>query len=153
MVSNFYPGQVFLYNYLPKHAKDMKYYDYFPLVILLDARPGMVMGLNLHYLPHRERFLLLKNLYETLKGVKKVDKKTLLDINYEILQGMRTQYLSKPCLKKYLIPYIVGGKVIPIPLDDLPYISNIPLERFREGPSGRFYSKEEVWKDSLEQIR
>lgn len=44
-------GNMYMYYYDPKHKETLKYYDGFPLIIMLGPAPNGFYGLNLHYLP------------------------------------------------------------------------------------------------------
>jgi len=44
-------GNMYMYFYDPKHKETLKYYDGFPLIIMLGPAPNGFYGLNLHYLP------------------------------------------------------------------------------------------------------
>ena len=44
-------GNMYMYYYDPTHKETLKYYDGFPLIIMLGPAPNGFYGLNLHYLP------------------------------------------------------------------------------------------------------
>ena len=49
------PGRMFMYFYDPKHKKTLPYYDRFPLIFMVEKAERGFYGLNLHYLPHKQR--------------------------------------------------------------------------------------------------
>ena len=52
--------KMFFYKYDPKWAKKLPYWDMYPLVFPFERAPGGFYGLNLHYIPPRERAVLLQ---------------------------------------------------------------------------------------------
>ena len=55
-------GRMFMYFYDPKHKKTLPYYDRFPLTFMVEKAEGGFYGLNLHYLPHKQRALFFDKL-------------------------------------------------------------------------------------------
>ena len=60
----FLMGGLYYFYYDPKTKADLPYYDRFPLVLVLDIQKDGFMGLNLHYLPIRQRIALLDKLMD-----------------------------------------------------------------------------------------
>ena len=52
-------GNVYFFGYNPKYWKDMEFYDLFPLVLILGISGKHIYGLNLHYLPRKQRMNVL----------------------------------------------------------------------------------------------
>ena len=44
-------GNMYMFQYDPKHKDTLPYYDLFPLAIVIGPAEGGFLGLNLHYLP------------------------------------------------------------------------------------------------------
>ena len=63
------PGRMFMYFYDPKHKKTLPYYDRFPLIFMVEKAEGGFYGLNLHYLPPKQRAIFFDRLtdYSTNK--------------------------------------------------------------------------------------
>ena len=57
-------GDMIMFLYQPKTKDKLPYWDRFPLVVLIDKYPDGYLGLNLHYLPPRQRAILLKRLMD-----------------------------------------------------------------------------------------
>ena len=55
-------GKMFFYKYDPKFAKKLPYWDMYPLVFPFERAKGGFYGINLHYLPPRERAVLMDQL-------------------------------------------------------------------------------------------
>lgn len=102
------PGNMYFYFYDPKHKDDIKilpYYDRFPLVVVLDRYRDGILGLNLHYLPPKQRGAFLAQLYD-LRSNSKLDESTRLRVTYQFLKNSQEMRLFKPCIKKYLYNHV-----------------------------------------------
>lgn len=95
------PGNMLLFNYDPKTKKKLPYYDTFPLIFVVGPAADGFFGLNMHYLPLKQRAMLMDALYETASD-SRYDAGTRLKINYSILSKASRFKLFKPCLKHYL---------------------------------------------------
>jgi hypothetical protein len=94
-------GDMFMYAYDPKHRKTLPYYDRFPLTIMVDKAPGGFYGLNLHYLPLKQRAIFLDNL-SAIANNKRYDETTRLKLSYALLKGASKFKYFAPCFKHYL---------------------------------------------------
>ena len=150
----FKPGDIFLFNYIPKYESDIKrlpYFDRYPLILLLDVQPGHLLGLNFHYLPYLERAILLTQLYtflredetEDIDGVTSfLGEKAYIDITYDKVQNLTVpKNYWKPCFKKYLNNHI-SGRLLKIHPQEWDIILQLPIERFVRA------NRERVFRDS-----
>ena len=55
-------GKMLFYKYDPKFAKKLPYWDMYPLVFPFEKAKGGFYGLNLHYIPPRDRAVLMDEL-------------------------------------------------------------------------------------------
>ena len=80
-------GKMLFYKYDPKFAKKLPYWDMYPLVFPFEKAKGGFYGLNLHYIPPRDRAVLMDELndYETNN---KYDETTRLKLSYDLLKGI-----------------------------------------------------------------
>lgn len=135
-----------LYYYDPKWKKTLPYYDRLPLIFYLCEKPGKLgpgfLGLNLHYLPPRERALLLDAIYTTAEKTRNNEMKRV-KITYNILKGMSKYY--KPCVKHYLYGHI-RSKFLVVAPSEWEKVCFLPIEQFEKA------SKRKVWRDSLGKI-
>lgn len=137
----FKPGDIFLFNYLPKNADNEKllpYYDRYPLIAVVDITPEHMYGLNFHYLPYEERAILLGQLYNYLvedasssQGLDTMlGDKAFLDITYDKVTNLNVpKNYWKPCFKKY-INNNIKGKLLKIHPQEWDIILQLPIERF-----------------------
>lgn len=140
-------GSLFLYNYSPKHKKDLDYYDTFPIVFPFKLVSQGFYGLNLHYLPYAYRAILMDNMYSLLNS-KDMEKNTtrLSKMTYDILESRRNLKAFYPCVHMYLHKNI-RSKVAFIPPKEWELALFLPLQRFQKK------SENVVWKESITKIK
>tara|TARA_X000001382_G_scaffold42341_1_gene28532 strand:- start:411 stop:1091 length:681 start_codon:yes stop_codon:yes gene_type:complete len=131
-------GNFFIFNYLPKGASKLKYFDTMPLVLLLDFTKDGFYGLNLHYLPNnlRERFYLL--IRQRMVGSDE-DEFARININYDTLKSQRQFRLYRPCIRRYKTRYI-GSRILRITPKDWDFAIHLPLERFKKANRNVVYT-------------
>lgn len=132
-------GSMMLFQYDPKFKRKLPYYDTFPLVFPIEPRDNGFLGLNMHYLPLRQRAMLMDALY-TLRTDSRYDESTALKISYQILKRSARYKLFKPCVKHYLSSNIKSRriKIDPVEWDMALFM---PLQRFQKASSSQVYSK------------
>ena len=130
-------GKMFFYKYDPKFAKKLPYWDMYPLVFPFERAPGGFYGLNLHYIPPRDRAVLMDNLNQYASN-NKYDQTTRLELSYRLLKRYGR---AVPCVKRYLGDRIVS-QTVRIDADEWEIAIFLPVERFQKA------SKGDVWKDS-----
>lgn len=138
-------GKMFLLSYLPKNKNTLKYYDTFPLIFIIGFKSNGFLGINLHYLPLKERENLLKSLLNIGLNNSKMDETTKVLLSYELLSTYSKSHIVKPTIKYYLYNKIRNFHLV-YP-EDWVYTSFMPLESFMKE------SKENVWKDSRKIIK
>ena len=130
-------GKMFFYKYDPKWAKKLPYWDMYPLVFPFERAPGGFYGLNLHYIPPRDRAVLMDSLNQYASN-NKYDKTTRLELSYRLLKRYGR---AVPCVKRYLGDRIVS-QTVRIDADEWEIAIFLPVERFQKASKGT------VWKDS-----
>lgn len=140
-------GSLFLYNYAPKHKKDLDYYDTFPIVFPFKIVSQGFYGLNLHYLPYAYRAILMDNMYSLLNS-KDMEKNTtrLSKLTYDVLQSRKNLKAFYPCVHMYLHKNI-RSKIAFIPPKEWELALFLPLQRFQKK------SEAIVWKESVTKIK
>ena len=133
-------GDMFMYVYDPKLRKTLPYYDNFPLTIMVKAAPGGFYGLNLHYLPLKERAMLLDRL-SSLANNQKYDETTRLKLSYNLLKGASKYKYFAPCFKHYLTAH-VDSQIMKVEASEWDIAVFLPTENFKK------MSKTKVWKES-----
>ena len=93
--------------------------------------------MNLHYIPPRDRAVLMDNLNQYASN-NKYDQTTRLELSYRLLKRYGR---AVPCVKRYLGDRIVS-QTVRIDADEWEIAIFLPVERFQKA------SKGEVWKDS-----
>ena len=130
-------GQMLFYKYAPKFAKKLPYWDMYPLVFPFEKAKGGFYGLNLHYIPPRERAVLMDELNSYVTN-KKYDATTRLKLSYDLLKGFGR---AIPCVKRYLGTN-VRSNTVRIDADEWEIAIFLPVERFQKEKA------RVVWNDS-----
>ena len=130
-------GNMFFYKYDPKWAKKLPYWDMYPLVFPFEKAKGGFYGLNLHYIPPRERAVLMDELNNYATN-NKYDETTRLKLSYDLLKGIGR---AVPCVKRYLGTN-VRSNTVRINADEWEIAIFLPVERFQKQKKGV------VWNDS-----
>jgi len=130
-------GKMLFYKYDPKFAKKLPYWDMYPLVFPFEKAKGGFYGLNLHYIPPRDRAVLMDELKEYATN-NKYDATTRLKITYDLLKGFGR---AVPCVKRYLGTN-VRSNTVRIDADEWEIAIFLPVERFQKE------KKSVVWNDS-----
>lgn len=137
-------GKMYFFIYDPKHQATLPYYDRFPLVIPFNIRKGVndvpgFLGLNLHYLHPRIRFLLLSQLLE-LDGDTRYTQETILYFTWQMLKKTAMSKYAKHAVKHYLLPH-VKSRFIEINGSEFHIAAVLSVEDFKKK------SKSYVWND------
>ena len=135
--SNVILGNMFFYKYDPKWAKKLPYWDMYPLVFPFEKAPGGFYGLNLHYIPPRDRAILMDSLNKYATN-DRYDRTTRLNLSYQLLKRFGR---AVPCVKRYLGDHVVS-ETVRIDADEWEIAIFLPVERFQKE------SARTVWKDS-----
>lgn len=137
-------GNMMLFRYDPKLKAQLPYYDTFPLVFPIEPRPNGFLGLNMHYLPLKQRALLMDALY-SLKTDSRYDEGTQLKLSYQLLKNSARYKLFRPCVKHYLNRHIKSRRV-QISSVEWDVALFLPIQRFQKASSGQVYA------DSLKKV-
>jgi len=143
--NNPFIGRMFMYVYDPKHKKTLPYYDKFPLIFLVDKTEDGFFGLNLHYLPPRERAIFFDKLTEYTNN-NKYNKVTRLKLKYEFLKSSSSLRYFAPCFKRYLTSHI-KSRIVEVPSMHWETVLFLPSQQFTKANEGK------IWKDSKKQYR
>ena len=137
-------GRMFFYQYDPKHKKTLPYYDWFPLIFMVDKAEGGFYGLNLHYLPPKWRAIFFDRLTDYTSN-KKYNRTTRLKLSYDLLKGSSRLSLFGPCFKHYLANH-VKSRIIEVPPDHWESVLFLPTEQFVKAKATK------IWNDSLKKF-
>jgi hypothetical protein len=138
-------GNMYMFQYDPKHKATLPYYDSFPLIFPINRAKGGFLGINMHYLPPPLRAKLMDALYETTNN-KYYNETTKLKLNYDILNSASKFRMFKPCVKHYLTGQLKTRLV---------YINPTEWDVALFLPTARFVgaTQAQVFKDSRKIIR
>lgn len=132
------PGSMMLFNYDPKLKRDLPYYDTFPLIFVVGPAKDGFHGLNMHYLPLKQRAMLMDALYE-LTTNNRYDDSTKLKLSYQLLKKAATYKYFKPCFKHYLHRHVKSRKML---IDSVEWdiALFLPIQRFQKASAAQIYS-------------
>jgi len=132
------PGSMMLFNYDPKLKRDLPYYDTFPLIFVVGPAKDGFHGLNMHYLPLKQRAMLMDALYE-LTTNSRYDDSTRLKLSYQLLKKAATYKYFKPCFKHYLHRHVKSRKML---IDSVEWdiALFLPIQRFQKASAAQVYS-------------
>lgn len=132
-------GSMVLFQYSATTAKDLPYWDAFPLVFPFDVDSTGMYGINLHYLPPPMRAQLMDALWKHASGPD-TDPNTKMQISYGILQGAAKTPYYKACVKRYLNKGLMSNLVV-IPATEWNVALFLPLERFQKASSSHVHQE------------
>lgn len=137
MVSNVEIGEMYLFNYDPKHKRTLPYYDTFPLIFPIGEAEGGFLGINMHYLPLRMRAQLMDALY-SLRSDGRYDENTTLRLSYQTLKAASRFRNFKPTVKHYLRRQ-VKSRFLKIDSVEWDIALFLPLQRFQKASADKVY--------------
>ena len=141
-------GKLYMFQYEAKHAETLPYYDSFPIIFPIEAHADGFLGINLHYLPHVWRAVLMDNLYDlrTNEDMDETTRLRLFNNGYNILKRSAKYRYFRPCVKKYLDEQVMS-RYMEIPPEEWEIALFLPLERFVGA------TKRKVWIDTRKKYR
>jgi len=139
VAANYFIGRMYMFLYKPENRLTLKYYDRFPLVIMLEHYKEGFLGLNLHYLPIDLRQRLYYNLIPRAT-TEKFNNRTRLKINYQYLLGKTFLRGHKPCVKRYLYSGIIG-KVANVPANEWEVAVHLPTAYFKKATASKVHKE------------
>jgi len=134
------PGWMMQFSYDPKWADSLKYYDIYPLILVLQAGSTHFMGLNFHYLSPVDRASFFDLLHKYV-GFNEEANTVTINISTSILKDTSRLSYYKPCIKKYLYSHVKSpfNAILPIEWE---YALFLPTEKFVKATA------EQVWAES-----
>jgi hypothetical protein len=130
-------GSMLLFQYDPKMKKTLPYYDRFPLIFPFSVTGDGFYGINLHYLPLRERAMVMDSLYQI--ATVSTTGEMRVNLSYELLNSMSRSHLMKHCVKHYLNKH-VRSKFAVVPSKEWEIALFLPLERFAKAGKNDVYA-------------
>ena len=123
-------GHIYQFVYDAKTKSKLKYYDYFPMSIVLERYKDGFLGLNLHYLPTTMRFAFMDQLWKFVSSpTDELDEDTRFILRYNMLKSIGGQKYYKPCIKRYLYSHM-RTPMYHIPSDKWVFAMVLPSSKF-----------------------
>jgi hypothetical protein len=132
-----HPGEMIFFVYDAKWKDKLPFFDRFPLVFPVEMYANGFAGLNLHYLPNRERLLFLNQLRKH-RNNEFMDKTTKLVISYQTVKNASRLFQQRgfTCWHRYLWDH-VRSSFITIQADEWDLASILPTEHWYQNPKAK----------------
>lgn len=144
-------GHIYQFVYDAKTKTKLKYYDYFPMSIVLERYNNGFLGLNLHYLPTTMRFAFMDQLWKFVSSpTGELDEDTRFILRYNMLKSIGGQKYYKPCIKRYLYSHM-RTPMYHIPSDKWVFAMVLPSSKFFD-KRGNVTLPRDVYVDSRNDI-
>ncbi len=118
-------GNMYVFAYDAKGKAELPYWDKFPCIICLGQSKGYMLGLNLHYIPPKDREKFLTTLIK-FSNTKTVSNSTRLIVDWGRVKNIK---FSKHMVKLYIMKRIKGSLEEVKPHDWFNVI-HMPLQQF-----------------------
>lgn len=122
------PGYIYFFQYLPPNAKQLPYYDEFPIILTLGFGKNQVIGLNLHLLPVRIRLIFALQII-----------KSMVDADNDISKVRIAPLLSNRIIRKYIYAVAEGyyyagvrSKIKLVGPKEFMIMAFLPVEKFKK---------------------
>ena len=133
-------GRMYMFHYVPKTAAKLKYWDYFPLVIVLKMYGTGFLGLNLHYIAPRDRAILLNEMFDFLDTNEDQPEDTRFRLVYDMVKSISRLSRARPCLKQYKFQNL-DSRICQVLPEYFELVSMLPSTRFQNATANFVYSK------------
>ena len=133
-------GDMYFFYYDPKHKATLPYYDRFPMIFPIEKYKDGFLGINLHYLPYKERAMLMDALY-SIASDNRYDETTQLNISYNILKAAAKFKHFRPCVKRYLSKHL-RSRMLRVYASEWDIALFLPVHDFQKANARK------VWADS-----
>ncbi len=144
-------GHIYQFAYDAKTKSKLKYYDYFPMSIVIERYKNGFLGLNLHYLPVTMRFAFMNQLWNYISSpTGQLDEDTRIILRYNMLNSISGKKFYKPCLRRYLYSQL-KTPLYHIPSDKWVYAMVLPSAKFFDS-QGSVVLPRNIYQDSRNTI-
>jgi hypothetical protein len=131
-------GRLCMFYYYPKLREKLPYYDRFPLIMPIEIYDDGFLGINFHYLPHRQRAKLLDLIDQNVLKGKHLSERKQISISYHILKRAIRHPSFMPCIKRYLYSHL-RSKIYRVEPKDWNIVLFLPLERFEKASAAKVH--------------
>ena len=132
-------GKMYFFTYDPKHKDTLKYYDSFPLIIVLEKYKDRFLAVNLHFAPPLLRTKILSAFYDIASN-DKFNETTKIKLTYELIVRMAKFKPLAPCIKMYIGKHVRSRFILVTP-ENWATAVFLPLASFEKA------SAKEIWID------
>jgi len=140
-------GVMYTFMYQPESDR-LDYWDKFPLILKMideaESRESF-LGINLHYLDPKRRWILLMNLMSQLNGNESNPDSRIIGLGMRKLSLPSNRY-SRVCIRRYKYDNIIG-RALMIPPEHWIKMVFLPTYHFIGSKPAK------AWKDSIRRLR
>ena len=129
-------GNMYLFNYDPKHKKTLDVYDTFPLIFPFSMQKDRFYGINMHYLKPLDRARLMDALH-SIANNDKYDRTTKLEISWQVIKQAAKGKRYEETVHCYLKKHVKSAMKYIEPLS-WDYVLLLPLSRFKGPKAGNY---------------
>jgi hypothetical protein len=139
----------FFYQAKGEDTKQLPFYDRTPMIFITDVWKDALgrtqyAGINLHYLPYRQRAALMDALLD-LENTASLTADKKLKISYGILKKAAANRWFRPTYKRYLKSQM-RSRLVKVPYEEWSTAVLLPVASWHGA------SQADVWKDSLKRL-
>jgi len=133
-------GRLCMFYYDPKLKKELPYYDRYPMIMPIELYKNGFLGLNFHYLPHRQRALLMDAINNRVIKNTHLNENKRIMLSYQIMKTSVKIPQFIPTIKRYLYGHL-RSRIYILEPDVWNMALYLPLERFEKAPMSRVHSE------------
>lgn len=133
-------GRLCMFYYDPKLKKELPYYDRFPLIMPIELYKDGFLGLNFHYLPHKQRAILMDAINDRVFKNTHLSEKKRLQISYKIMKTTVKVPQYIPTIKRYLYTHL-RSRINILDVDAWNMTLYLPLEQFEKATMARVHNE------------
>lgn len=126
--SRVYEGFMYAFMYDPKTKDKLPYYDRFPLIFVFKTFKDGFIGVNLHYLPPKQRAIFYQSILTKLVD-NKYNMRTRIQLSWDILKALQSRRYLKGIVKRYRYANL-DSRILKIPSDVWEVALMLPTEAF-----------------------
>lgn len=142
-------GNLYFFGYEPVYKDKLKYWDAFPLTLIMELTQKGFLGINFHYLPYRHRAYLMDELMELERKNALSERAGVLEkrlITYHYLSSFTRYKYFKPALKHYHFNNITT-RMVELNKAEWKIALFLPVDDFQKENS------KTVWDNTKKQLR
>lgn len=120
-------SKIYYFRYNPVHIQTIHIYDQYPLVIPLEIRGSVMLGLNLHWIPGALRNKMVQVIIEMRN---KSINENLFRLWYRNIKYNPPLHFALQAIRKYYVTHCTNIKIVPEPWELITITSMLYKARY-----------------------